>query len=173
MQTDSGSQNDGFALMGLVSRGGFSNWVAFFFPAEVVIVDVGMGATLKAGVFAGVGGQFGALGALVLALTRSIRGPRKAGGMSLREKLAELKLKAKHVITLRDDQISDVRFVKRMLGHQLIIKGHDQELVFGLRNRKESQKAIQQLESRIGSRFTVSESPIFALLERYVPLLVK
>jgi hypothetical protein len=41
--------DEAFALTGLTSRGGLSNWVFFCFPQESILVDVGVTPALKAG----------------------------------------------------------------------------------------------------------------------------
>jgi len=55
-----------FALTGLTSRGGLSNWVFFFFPDELVMVDVGLAPAVRAGVLAGALGQLGGIGLALL-----------------------------------------------------------------------------------------------------------
>src|SRR5262249_61472638 len=69
-----------FAMTGLSSRGGLSNWVFFFSPTDVVMIDLGIGPALKAGARAGVASQFGLAGA---ALGGSGRGPPNGGPAGL------------------------------------------------------------------------------------------
>ena len=97
--------NEGFALSGLVSRGGLSNWVFFFFPDALVMVDVGIGPSLKAGAQAGVLGQLGGEGVYLLSTLE--HGPRARWGQALRAWLEQLRPKAKRVVTLPDAEVRE------------------------------------------------------------------
>ena len=160
-----------FALTGLISRGGLSNWVFFFFPDELVMVDVGMTPAIKAGLQAGVLGQFGAVGHGVLSSLNY--GPNADATQSLQAWSTELRGKAKNVVEMKGDRIGKVRLRMTMLGHELFITAADGAgKKFGLMNRKQSDATVELLKQSFGARFEISKTPVFRFLERYAPFLL-
>ncbi len=154
-----------FALTGLASRGGLSNWVFFFFPDALVMVDVGIAPAVKAGMQAGAFSQLPVLGdAIMEGLTY---GPKAGARQGLRDWSIQLRARAKNVVELKNDQIQAIHLRLRMLGHELFVTGADGgRKKFGFMNRKEAEPAVEPLRQRLGSRFELSKTPVFAFLER-------
>lgn len=165
------TSNEGFALSGLMSRGGLSNWVFFFFPDALVMVDVGIGPSLKAGAQAGVLGQLGGEGIYLLSTLE--HGPRARWGQALRDWLEQLRPKAKRTVTLPDADVRAVRLRMRMLAHELYVTGPDGVAQrFGLMNRKQSEALASPLKHRFGARYTLEKTPTYAFFERHLPFLL-
>ncbi len=163
---------DPFALTGLTSRGGLSNWVLFVFPTEVVIVDAGLRAAIKAGVQAGARSQLGLVGQAVLG--RPSYGPQKGDHEALETWCSALRSRAKNVVALKDDEIRTVRLHMTAMSHELFVGGADGTIwKFGMMNRKEAEANMAPLTGRFGSRFQVSASPVFSFFKRYAPLLMR
>lgn len=164
------TRNEGFALSGLVSRGGLSNWVFFFFPDALVMVDVGIGPSLKAGAQAGVLGQLGGEGVYLLSTLE--HGPRARWGQALRAWLEELRPRARRLVTLPAADLQ-VRLRMRMLAHELYVTGPDGvRQRFGLMNRKQSEAMVSPLQHRFGTRFVLEKTPTYAFFERHLPFLL-
>ena len=169
--TTTTTTDGGFALTGLMSRGGLSNWVFFFFPDALVTVDVGITPALKGGAAAGVLGQFGGEG--IFLLNTLEHGPRAKWGQALRAWLEELRPKAKRVVTLPDADVRAVRLRMRMMAHELWLTGPDGTAQrFGLLNRKQSEATASPLAHRFGARFTLEKTPAYAFFEKYLPFLL-
>src|SRR6185436_4390902 len=100
------------AITGLTSRAGLSNWVFFAYPERLVMMDLGVGAALKAGALAGVGehGHYG---------------PAPSPRQSVEAWQQQLRAKARQVVELADDQVRSVRVHLRMLAHQLVVVAAD------------------------------------------------
>jgi hypothetical protein len=77
-----------FAITGLISRGGLSNWVLFFFPDELIMVDVDAGPAFKAGLQVGV---LGVAGEIVLENTAY--GPPPSAPVDLRRWRDEIQIR--------------------------------------------------------------------------------
>jgi endonuclease/exonuclease/phosphatase family metal-dependent hydrolase len=104
-----------FALWGLASRGGLSNWVCFFLPTETIMIDVGAKLAITRGFQAGVAAQFGLLG--IVALTDASR-PQNGQGKSLDDWRAELQAKAMQVHVVADAKMQRVSLQLRTTAHQ-------------------------------------------------------
>jgi len=164
------SQAAPFALTGLFSRGGLSNWV-FFFDDQLTMIDVGMAPAIKAGMQAAVLGQFGAAGVGVLS-TLSY-GPQADGTKALRQWSAELRAKAKNIVELQDGQIGKVQLKMNMMGHELFITERDGVAkMFGLMNREQAETAAEPLTQNFGPRFELLKTPVFEFFERHAPFLL-
>ena len=152
-----------FALTGLTSRGGLSNWVFFLFPDRLVMIDVGLAPAIKAGAQAGIGGGPGA-----------DYGPQKGAFQPTEAWCEELRSKAKAVRELALDQLAEVRLHRRMLAHQLFVRGGDgTTMKFSLMSRDQADPAILVLHERLGERLVITASGPFAFLARHAPFLVK
>ena len=161
-----------FALTGLASRGGFSNWVFFFFPTDIVMIDVGMFPAIKAGAQLGFAGQFGQAG--LAAMGRPAYGPQDDGSKRLDEWRKQLQAKAKDIKVLRDDRIRSIRLHMRAAAHQLFVATADGVIQkFKLMNRAEAEAVMDSLLRRFGSRFDISMSAPFAFFKRYAPFLMR
>jgi hypothetical protein len=161
-----------FALTGLASRGGFSNWVFFFFPTDIVMIDVGMFPAIKAGAQLGFAGQFGQAG--LAAMGRPAYGPQDDGSKRLDEWRKQLQAKAKDIRVLRDDRIRSIRLHMRAAAHQLFVATADGVIQkFKLMNRAEAEAVMDSLLRRFGSRFDISMSAPFAFFKRYAPFLMR
>ena len=161
-----------FTLTGLTSRGGLSNWVFFFLPKEIVMLDVGMAPAMKAGIREGLGSQLWS--ALLARLGSGKYGPQQAASEGFDDWQARLRSKAKDVQTLRDDGIRRVRLHLRALAHQIIIVGiGGPDRTFQLMDRDEAESLIEPLTRRFGSRFEISSTPVFAFFKRYAPFLME
>jgi hypothetical protein len=161
-----------FALTGLTSRGGLSNWVFFFFPTETVMIDVGATPAIKAGVRAGVRGQFGLAGRVVLG--RPVYGPQNEEHQALDEWRGELQAKAKSVRILKDGEIRTVRLHLKAMAHEVFIVSADEgSHKFGLTNRAEAEAVVDSLSRRFDSRFETSTTGPFAFFKRYAPFLMR
>ena len=159
-----------FAMTGLSSRGGLSNWVFFFSPTDVVMIDLGIGPALKAGARAGVASQFGLAGA---ALGGSGRGPQNGGPGGLDEWREKLQAKAKKVRVLRDDGIRGIRLHMGALAHQLFVVTADgASEKYKLMNRAEAKAVKDGLSRRFGPRFEISTTGTYAFFDRYAPFLM-
>lgn len=175
---------EAFALTGLVSRGGLSNWVFFFFPEELVMVDVGMGPSVKAGAQAGALSQLGSLGDGALAnlafgalgegiMSGLSYGPQADATRRLQAWRTQLQAKAKNVVGMKDEQVRAIRFRMRLMAHELWLIGADGATKkFGLMNREHAESMMAPLRQRWGPRFEVSKTPAFAFFERYAPFLL-
>lgn len=161
-----------FTLMGLSSRGGLSNWVFFFLPQEVLMLDLGMAPAIKAGALAGLGAQ--PWFAWLSALFRPRHGPQPGRDEALEDWQAKLRSKAKDVQLLRDERIHRVRLRLRALAHQVVIDDYGAvKRVFQLMNRDEAESLIEPLSRRFGARFEVTSTPVFAFCKRYAPFLME
>jgi hypothetical protein len=152
----------GFALTGLTSRGGLSNWVFFFLPGRLVMIDVGIAPALKAGAQAGVAGAAGVT-----------YGPQRPAYEHLEAWCEQLRGKAKKVVELRDDEIRSVRLHLRAAAHRLFLEGPEGVQRFALMNRQEADPAASQLAERLGARFETSTSAFYAFVRRHAPFLMK
>lgn len=159
-----------FAITGLISRGGRSNWVFFFFPDRVSMIDVGMAPAVVAGLGAGVLSQFGAAGSSLL--RRMSYGPDGAGHDRLADWHSELLAKAKTRIDLELAQVRSVRLRLRMLAHELSVADAQEEKTFGLMNRKLAGASVEPLRQLFKERFEVEKTPAFAFFERRLPFLL-
>jgi hypothetical protein len=165
------TNNAAFAVTGLISRGGLSNWVFFFFPDRLVMVDVGMSPAIKAGVQVGVLGQLGVVGEA--ALINLDYGPSAAANQGVIDWCTALRAKAKNVVEMKADEIGAVQLRLRMLGHELVITGSDgTEKKFGLMNRKQAEATAAPLGQSFGPKFVKSKTPVFEFLERHAPFLL-
>jgi hypothetical protein len=155
-------EDEAFALTGLTSRSGFSNWVFFFLPEQLVMIDVGMAPAIKAGMQAGVlGGLDGSYG------------PQRQG-LKVSAWCEQLRAKAKKVVDLPDAQIGGVRLHLRAAAHQLFVTGTDGVAhKFTLMNRREAAAAAKALTQRLGPRFEQSSTALFAFFQRWAPFLMK
>lgn len=160
-----------FVLTGLMSRGGLSNWVFFFLPTETVMIDVGAAPAIKAGLRAGVRGQFGLAGLAVMG--RPVYGPQNEARGELDTWRAELQAKAKKVRVVKDDAIRSVRMHLKAMAHELFVVGTDgTSQKFGLMNRAEAKAVTESLARRFGSRFETSTTGPYAFCKRYAPFLM-
>lgn len=161
-----------FVLTGLSSRGGLSNWVFFFLPQEIVMLDLGIAPAIKAGAVAGLSAQpwFAWLGTLI----RPTHGPQPGLGEEPGAWQAKLRSKAKDIQTLRDDRIHRVRLHLRALAHQIVIDDYRAtKRTFQLMNRDEAESVIEPMARRFSSRFQVTSTPVFAFCKRYAPFLME
>ena len=159
-----------FVLTGLNSRGGFSNWVFFFLPKEILMLDQGIGPAIRGGARAGLSAN--PLLALLERLGRSKYGPQQGRDEGFDSWQAKLRSRAKDVQTLRDDRIRRVRLHLRALAHQIVIDDIIGSKRFQLMNRDEAETLIEPLAQRFGSRFEVTSTPVFAFCKRYAPFLM-
>lgn len=161
-----------FVLTGLISRGGLSNWMFFFLPKEIVMLDLGIGPAIKAGALAGLGAQ--PWFAWLAALGRSKHGPQPGRGEELEAWRVKLQSKTKDIQILRDDRIHRVRLHLRALAHQIVIDDYGStRRKFQLMNRDEAETLIEPLARRFGPRFEVTSTPVFAFCKRYAPFLME
>lgn len=159
-----------FALTGLSSRGGLSNWVFFFLPMETLMLDLGVAPAIKAGAWAGLGAQPWL--AFLGGLSRAKHGPQPGREDTLEAWQAKLGSQAKRIQVLRDDRIRRVRLHLRALAHQIIIDDISTRRAFQLMNRDEAESVIEPLARRFGERFEVTSTPVFAFCKRYAPFLM-
>jgi len=160
-----------FVLTGLSSRGCLSNWVFFFLPKEIVMLDLGVAPAVKAGARAGLT----ALPWLAVldGLGRPKHGPQPGLGEELDAWRAKLQSRAKDVQVLRDDRIRRVRLHLRAWAHQIIIDDISAaKRVYQLMNRNEAETLIEPLAQRFGARFEVTSTPVFAFCKRCAPFLM-
>lgn len=159
-----------FALTGLTSRGGLSNWVLFVSPMEAVMIDVGAGPAIVRGIQAGMRGQFGLVGVV---LQSAAHGPQKGARKELDDWRNELQAKAKQVRVLSDADVRHVRLHLQATAHQLSVVAKDGTThTFGLMNRKAAPTLADVLAKRFASRFETTKTPTFAFFERYAPFLM-
>jgi hypothetical protein len=147
-------------LAGLSSRAGLSNWVFIVRTADVVLLDVGVGASVLAGIKAGTGVDFGG---------------RLGGDVKTRAGLVvfceEARRKAKAVEVVSDAAIEGIRLHLNLGAHQLVLCGPGGERTFAFMNREDPQAAQEALAIRFASRFQVVRSAPFGFLRRYAPFL--
>lgn len=156
-----------FALTGLVSRGGLSNWTFFFFPQTVVLLDLGAAPAVKAGII-------GSIDALTVILGDPAYGPQRGKQQPLLDWYTQLHDDADDVLQFDDAQIARVRLHLRMTAHELFITGSNgRTLRFTLMNRHEAEPVIAALQQRFGARFEVSSTALFSFLQRRAPFLTK
>lgn len=153
--------NQTFVLTGLQSRGGLSNWVFFFEPAELVMVDVGMGPALRAGVQAGIGLEWGAYG------------PQPPAGADADTWLQRLGDRARRVVRKPLVELRAVRLQLRLGAHQLVVEDAAGSARFGLMNRHEAEPLADRLAEQLGERFCIQESGPFRFLKRHAPFLTR
>ena len=159
-------------ITGLASRGGLSNWVFFVYPTKLVMVDVGAGPAVAAGLRAGLGAQVGPGG--VVAAGRVAYGPRLKGDEPLEAWRARLETRAKNVRVLRDEEIRTLRIHRRMMAHELFLVGADGTTTrFAIMNRAQVEMVIEPLGLRYGQRFQLSSSRVFDYLHRRAPKLTR
>jgi len=159
------NEQGAFAVTGLTSRGGWSNWVFFFFSNELVMIDLGMTPSIKAGFYAGVASQLGG--------ATPAHGPIPDGNQGLSAWCTELRAKAKNTVALQLDQVRAIRLLMKITQHQLFVTGADGiEKKFVLMNRNQAAPMIKPLEQGFGSRFQLSKTPVYQFLERRAPFLV-
>jgi hypothetical protein len=160
-----------FAVTGLISRGGLSNWVFFFLTDELVMIDVGMKPAIIAGLKAGILGQLGGVGYGVLNTMKE--GFQADARQALIDWKAALETKAKTVLAMPSSQIRRIRLNLSMLGHELHLTGPNGDLTkFGLMNRKQALAAIEPLSQHYENRFETSKSASYHFFERHAPFLL-
>lgn len=162
------SDTESFAISGLMSRWGFSNWVFFFFPDELLMIDVGSNASVKAGVWAGISAGLG------IDLPVDVKyGPKASANQGLQAWSEELRAKAKKVVSMKDDDIRVVRWHLNMMAHELFVVGADgTSSKFSMMNRDQAAKTLKPLRQRFGTRAKVVKTRTYRLLERYAPALL-
>lgn len=162
--------DEAFALTGLTSRGGLSNWVFFCFPKESILVDVGVTPALKAGALAGALAELEVVGEIIS--ERATYGPHKGRGQGLYAWAAELQTKAKNMVRCRNEDLR-VRLHRRALAHQLYVTVPGAEYAFAMMNRDEAERVTPLFERRLGARFEVSSTPVFDFFQRHASFLIK
>lgn len=156
-----------FALTGLCSRGGLSNWTFFFFPQTVVMLDAGASPAVRAGIIGGTE-------VLTVILGDPAYGPQRGKQPALLDWYAQLHYDAEDVVQFADAEIERVRLHLRMAAHELFITGSDgRSRRFTLMNRHEAEPVIGALQQRFGARFEVSSTALFSFLKRRAPFLTK
>jgi hypothetical protein len=159
-----------FALTGLTSRGGLSNWVVFVLPTETVLIDVGATPAIARGIAAGVAGQFGVAG---IGLLRAVQERPSSKTVDLDDWRTQLEAKAKQVHVLNDADVRHVRLHLRATAHQLsIISADGITQTFSFMNRAAGPALVDPLTQRFGSRFETSITPAFGFFTRYAPFLM-
>ncbi|MDI1448994.1 hypothetical protein [Polyangium sp. 6x1] len=157
-------------LTGLTSRGGLSNWVFFFFRAEIVQCDLGMLPAVKAGAEAGIRANLDVVGEI----GEQVVGPRRPKGGTAEAWYDELVAKAKRVERVPCDRVRGIRLHLTAMAHELLlVTDEGQTSKFSLMNRKEAAHVAAPLHALFGERFTVTKSTVFAFFERHAPLLMK
>lgn len=156
-----------FALTGLSSRGGLSNWTCFFFPQSVVLLDAGAAPAVRAGIV-------GASDLLTVVLGDPAYGPQLGRGHALFDWYERLHCSAQDIRQYEDANIQRVRLHLRMSAHELFITGSDGVVArFGLMNRHEAEPITFALQERFGARFEVSSTALFAFFKRNAPPLTR
>ncbi|MFO0579639.1 MAG: hypothetical protein U1A78_37040 [Polyangia bacterium] len=153
--------NQTFILTGLQSRGGLSNWVFFFGPEELVLVDVGMGPALRAGVLAG------------LDLEGGPYGPQPHAGTDADTWLQRLGGRARRILRKPLVELRAVRLQLRLGAHQLVVEDAAGRARFSLMNRHEAEPLADRLTEQLGERFRIQESGPFRFLKRHAPFLTR
>ena len=156
------SDADTYVLSGLISRGGFSNWVFFFRGEDLVAIDVGVTPTLVAGLEAGIRGRVQTFG--------PSRGPAHADDDAWLDSLAA---KAKTVRRIPYASIASMRVHLQMMAHEVHLETNDGKETFGLMNRPAADRALIVLPARLGERFAITKSGPYAWFEAKAPFLVK
>ncbi|MDC3959594.1 hypothetical protein [Polyangium jinanense] len=157
-------------LTGLTSRGGLSNWVFFFFPAEIVQCDLGIMPAVKAGAVAGIRANLDVVGEI----GETTYGPRGPKGGSAEAWCDELVGKAKRVERLPCEHVRGIRLHLTAMAHELYVTAdEDKPRMFSLMNRSEAGEVRGLLEARFGQRFVVTKSAVFAFFERHAPFLMR
>jgi len=161
-----------FFFGGLISRGGLSNWVIFFHPDEIVMIDVGVKPSILAGAKIGIIAQFGLPG--YAAFGRPVYGPALREGESLDGLRVTLQATAKDVQVMRDQDLLGIRLHFTAMAHELYISGVDgSERKFGLMDRAGADPATESLARRFGSRFQTTSTPVFAFFKLHAPFLMR
>ena len=161
-----------FAISGIYTRGGLSNWSLFFYPKEVVMIDVGAGPSIAAGAMLGAGVQFGVLG--YTAAKRIVEEKAPGGGVDLEALRSKLEAKAKQVRTVKDGEIEALQIRLTMMQHHFQISFTDGTTTeYGVKDRHALESAAEALAERFGVRFEVVQSPTFAYLKQKAPFLTK
>ncbi|MDC0744211.1 hypothetical protein [Polyangium mundeleinium] len=159
-----------FVLTGLASRGGLSNWIFFFLPAEIVQCDFGVMPALKAGAAAGVRANLDVIGEL----GEQTYGPRQPKGGTAEAWCDELVGKAKRVERLPCERVRGIRLHLKAMAHELsLVTDEGKTSTFSLMNRSEAEEVRGLLQARFGERFVVTKSAVFAFFERHAPFLMK
>ncbi|MDI1437485.1 hypothetical protein [Polyangium sorediatum] len=159
-----------FVLTGLASRGGLSNWVFFFFPAEIVQCDLGMMPAVKAGAEAGIRANLDVVGEL----GEQTYGPGRPKGGATEAWCDELVGKAKRVERLPCERVREIRLHLKAMAHEFYVTADEgAPRRFSLMNRREAQEVRGLLEARFGERFVVTKSAVFAFFERHAPFLMQ
>lgn len=152
--------SDTFALSGLISRAGLSNWVFFFCGDELVMIDFGAMPSILAGLEAGICHHVGSHGPQ--------RGAAHADDGAWLEDLAT---SAKHLARVPYPSIASIRVHLRLMANELILETTTRQ-TFTLMNRVETDRAIDALSARLGSKLVVSKSRAYAWLESKAAFLV-
>ena len=161
-----------FFFGGLISRGGLSNWVIFFQPDEIFMIDVGVKPSILAGAKIGIVAQFGLPG--YAAFGRPVYGPALREGESLDGLRVTLQATAKDVQVMRDQDLLGIRLHFTAMAHELYISGVDgSERKFGLMDRAGADTATESLARRFGSRFQTTSTPVFAFFKLHAPFLMR
>jgi hypothetical protein len=159
-----------FMLTGLTSRGGLSNWVAFFFEHEAVFVDLGIRPAVLAGVRTGLAAGLESAG--VYTFGTEHYGP-EAGALSPVVFCEALSREAQRIFRVADGELEEVLLELRLTAHRLTVMSPSGRLTFGLMNRHEAEAVRPHLEAHLGARFRVESSAPFAFLAKHAPLLTK
>jgi hypothetical protein len=150
-----------FAVASLSARAGLSNLVAFFFPAEVVLCDVGT--------------------------ARGLMG--RPPGVDVAAWCEAARRKAKWVLVVPDREIRRVGVCYRMMQNQVSIaretgsvsasgyrdvrRAAPEVLRYSLLDREETEPAARNLAARFGARFELSTTRAYAFVHRFAPVLTR
>ena len=170
MASDVDQQPPAFALTGLMSRGGFSNWVFFFLSDRVVMADLGAAPAIRAGVLAGLRTQT----AIDVAATVADSVSADQRAVELNTWCAEVRAKAKRVLELDNADVLHVRLHLRLLANQLFLTGRDGTTTkYVLTKRSEADSVWARLAQRFGNRCEISATPLFRIVHRVAPFLTR
>lgn len=172
MQYEAAVEVPSFSMSGLSERGGLSTWVFFFFPRQTVMIEMGMGPTLKGALMSSAAVLLGPVGVLALAGQRW--GP-KVDTHDLEASCRKLSAQAKCVITVANEDIRRVHLhLRGASSHELSVSLENGGVTsYRLMNRADGPGSIKALTQHFGSRLKISKTSVFTFLERRVPFLLK
>lgn len=164
------SDDGTLVVTGLSSRAGLSNWVFFFEPAALVMVDVGVMPAVIAGAEAGARAQLDVVGEL----GERRYGPQPRRGQDASAFRAGVEARARRIVRLEYERIERLRLHLRVFAHVLeVIPSGGEGTRFSLMNRAEAAGLAEWLAGLRPERSELVESACYAFLRRRAPFLLQ
>lgn len=153
--------NHAYAVPGLISRAGLSNWVFLFRSSELVLVDVGLTPTLVAGLEAGVRGKV------------TTTGPANdLPGVADEDWVMKLASSAKSVERIPYASIRELRVHRVLSAHELHLST-EVEREFGIMDRRATDRIGRLASHFVPTAFRETKGGLYAWIEQRAEFLVR